>query len=229
MSYIKNISAGENIIIENLGDDSIRIHNNFSTQNLKLSLPTYFDWAYEPSKINQGDYRYYFHISNCLFQINGHWYEEQDIHYTPSNGVTYDLYLRVRENPDSMEEIPEKRLFIEFIIKMRKDNKIVLPDNPYDYHLFRFLLLNGKMEVIRMCPAVVSINCIEGGFVAYRNYKQIYVRNKSGLNTPAYQGIPTYSRDHGAVLIETPIVKNGKSYSAKPLTYSGENHISLGE
>ena len=34
MSYIKNISAGENIVIENLGDDSIRIHNNFSTQNL---------------------------------------------------------------------------------------------------------------------------------------------------------------------------------------------------
>ena len=228
MSYIKNILAGDNIIIEDLGDDSIRIHNDYSAINLKLDLPSYFDCKYHQAKLDEGDEHYYLHISNCIFQINGNWHEIDDIYFSPSTNAVYDMYLRIQEIPAN-EAIAENRLDIKVITYHRVTDKVEKPTYPYDHHLFRFMQRSGHVEIIRMQPNLINLTCVKGGFLAYHDYKGVLVRNKNGNNLLDYQGIPTYSEKNGAMLLDTPIEKGGNTYGSRPLMYSGKEYIYLGE
>ena len=231
MSYIKNISAGENIIIEDLGDNSIRIHNNYCPINLKLKLSSYFDCDYSQAKLTDGDTQKYFHIKNCIFKINGIWHELPDTYFYPTNGALYDVYLRVYEETNTL--LSEIKVIAKIVFYHRgyyyqeEANKIIKVTTPYDHHLFRFTVVSDHLEVIRMQPNLIDLDCIQGGFSVYQNYSRIPVRRTNGQNPNAYQGIPTYSNDYGAILLDTPILKNAQSMTARYLAYKGENTITL--
>ena len=141
--------------------------------------------------------------------------------------------MRVYEDPfkssDGVKIITQIVFYHRGYYYNDEDNKIVKPHNPYDHHLFRFVVTLGHLEVVRMQPELIDIDCIKDGFMVYENYARVAVRRTDGENPAAYQGIPTYSRDYGAIIIDTPIRKHGSKYSARCLVYDGENSIHLAD
>lgn len=225
MSYVKNISAGENIVIEDLGDESFRIHSNNDMINLKMKLSSYFDWEYHQAKLDEGDRTYYFHVSNCIFKLNGVWQEIPDIYIHAGSGRVYDVYLRIQESDSGPSNIAEENVRIQAVYHSRPgDAKIVKPDYPYDHHIFRFKCWTGHCEVIRMQPNLMDITSVSGGFLAYHNYQGVMVRTRLGKTDDGYQGIPSYSYEKGPLLITTPISKGGNGRNVR-LRYDGEESI----